>query len=89
MPLYRYSLLFVLLLKFKNGEEKTNKNLSSPHHSLIPDEGHPLLYSVDAFWDLSEVILANGLLGHTEGTVSTASHTQVSTGRQRNIKIQS
>lgn len=51
------------------------------HHSFIPDESHSLLHAVDTFWDLSEVILANGLLGHAEGAVSTARHTQVSTGR--------
>lgn len=78
--------VLLLLLKFKNGERKKK---SSPHHSFIPDESHPLLHSIDTLWDLSEVILANGLLGHAEGTVSTASHTQVSTGRQRNMKIQS
>lgn len=60
---------------------------SSTHHSFIPDEGHPLLHSIDTFWDLSEVILANSLLGHTEGTVSAASHTQVSTGEQINIEL--
>ncbi|KAF3841104.1 hypothetical protein F7725_006966 [Dissostichus mawsoni] len=53
-------------------------------HSFIPDEAHPLLNSVNTFWNLSEVILADGLLGHAEGTVSTASHAQVSTAGQRN-----
>lgn len=56
-----------------------------PHHSFVPNESHPLLHSIDTFWDLGEVILANGLLGHAEGAVSATSHTQVSTGRRRGI----
>lgn len=49
------------------------------NHSFIPDEGHPLLHSVHTFWDLSEVILADSLLGHAEGAVGAACHAQVST----------
>lgn len=54
-------------------------NWSGTNHSFIPDEGHPLLHSVHTFRNLSEVIFANSLLGHAEGAVGTASHTQVST----------
>lgn len=49
------------------------------NHSFIPDEGHPLFHSVHTFWDLSEVILADSLLGHAEGAVGAARHAQVST----------
>lgn len=55
------------------------------NHSLIPDEGHPLLHSVHTFWDLSEVILADSLLGHAEGAVATARHAQVSTAALTNV----
>lgn len=75
--------LFVplLLLKFKKKKEE-EQNIGSPHHSLVPDDGHPLLHPVDTFGDLGEIVLADGLLSHAEGTVSAAGHTQVSTGRQ-------
>lgn len=67
----------------------TREHLNSnkiTHHSFIPDQSHPLLHSVDALWNLSEVVLANGLLGHAEGTVSTASYAKVSTGKYKNMK---
>lgn len=60
-------------------------NQSSTNHSFIPDEGHPLLHSVHTFWDLSEVILADSLLGHAESAVGAASHTQVSTAAWSNV----
>lgn len=55
------------------------------NHSFIPDEGHPFLHSVHTFWDLSEVILADSLLGHAEGAVGTARHAQVSTTALTNM----
>lgn len=51
---------------------------SDTHHSLVPDEGHPLFHTVNTLWNLGEVILSNGLLGNTKGAVSAASHTEVS-----------
>lgn len=61
-------------------------NQSCTNHGFIPDEGHPLLHSVHTFWDLSEVVLSNSLLGHAEGAVGAASHTQVSTTAWTNVK---
>ena len=54
-----------------------------PHHSLVPDEGHPLLSPVHPLWDLGEVVLADGLLRHAEGAVGTASNVKVPTGEPR------
>lgn len=70
--------------KYKNLKKGS---LTGPHHSFIPDECHPLLHSVDTFWDLSEVVFADGLLGHAEGAVCAASHAQVTTGRRANVTV--
>ena len=51
------------------------------YHSLIPDDGHPLLSPVGSLRDQGEVVLPNGLLGSVEGAVGTASNLEVSTGK--------
>ena len=38
-------------------------------NSLLPDDGHPVLESVDPVGDLGEVVHAQGLLLRVEGAV--------------------
>lgn len=49
------------------------------YHTLVPDDGHPLLGAVDALGDQAEVVFAHGPLGGVEGTVGAARHLQVTT----------
>lgn len=50
------------------------------YHSLVPDDGHPLLSAIGSFRDQGEVVLANSFLSSVEGAVGTASHLEISTG---------
>lgn len=52
------------------------------YHSLIPDDGHPLLSAIGSFRDQGEVVLPNSFLSSVEGAVGTASHLEVSTGKE-------
>lgn len=52
---------------------------TAAYHSLIPDDGHPLLGAVGALGNQGEVVLAYSLLGRGEGAVGTACHLQVPT----------
>lgn len=54
----------------------------APYHSLIPDDGHPLLSAIGAFGDQGEVVLSDRLLGGVESAVGTASDLEISTGRE-------
>lgn len=51
------------------------------YHSLIPDDGHPLLSPIGSFGDQGKVVLPNSFLGSVEGAVGTASNLEVSTGK--------
>lgn len=55
----------------------------APYHCLVPDNGHPFLYPVDALRDQSEVVLAHRLLGCAVGTVAAACDLQVSAARTK------
>lgn len=47
------------------------------YHTLVPDDGHPLLGTIDAFGDQAEVVFAHGALRRVEGTVCASRHLQV------------
>lgn len=51
----------------------------SAHHTLVPDDGHPLLSAIGALWDEGEVVFAHSSLRGVKGTVSTASYLQITT----------
>lgn len=55
---------------------------TAPYHSLVPDDGHPLLGAIGAFRDQGEVVLPHGLLSSVESTVGAAGDLEVSTGRK-------
>lgn len=52
-----------------------------PYHSLVPDDGHPLLHPVGALGNGCEVVLPNGFLGGAEGAVRTPGELQVPAGK--------
>lgn len=64
----------------KLGQPK--RETTAPYHSLIPDDGHPLLSAIGAFGDQGEVVLSDRLLGSVESTMGTASNLEISTGRK-------
>lgn len=47
------------------------------YHTLVPDNGHPLLSAIDAFRNQAEVIFAHSTLSSVKGTVCTSCHLQV------------
>ena len=47
------------------------------YHTLVPDDGHPLLSAIDALRNQAEVVFAHSTLGGVEGTVRTSCHLQV------------
>lgn len=53
----------------------------SAYHTLVPDDGHPLLSAINTFRNQTEVIFAHSSLGSVEGTVRTSCHLQVTTAR--------
>lgn len=55
---------------------------TAPYHSLIPDDGHPLLGAIGAFRDQGEVVLPHSLLGSVESTMGAARDLEISTGRK-------
>lgn len=52
------------------------------YHSLVPDDGHPLLGPVGSLRDQGKVVLPNSFLSSVEGAVGTASNLEVSAGKR-------
>lgn len=57
------------------------------HHTLVPDDGHPLLCAVGPLGDEGEVVFAHGSLRGVEGAVGAARHLEVTTGDRRNSEL--
>lgn len=55
---------------------------TAAYHSLIPDDGHPLLGAVGALGNQGEVVLPHGLLSSVESTMGTASDLEVTAERK-------
>lgn len=53
------------------------------HHSLVPDDRHPLLHTIGALGDGCEVVLPNGFLSSAEGAVGTAGELQITTAKEK------
>lgn len=53
--------------------------MSRTYHSLLPDDGHPVLHTIHSIRDLGEVVFAESLLAHGKGAVVRPSYTEIIT----------